>query len=322
MTALELRFDFLGLSLEQRVRRWRDAVGDHLVDVDMRAPDDAPVSEAFTGSMQVHELQEGSLALVEAAFQRLDRTPERIKRASTEAALLTIITSGECHIAQHGRSARLGPGDLCLYESVSPYRLEVAARTTAIVVTADRACIEAKLGDLRNFLAAPLSSTSSIGELATNYWRDVINGLPSLDPVSAQRLVAAGFDIVVAGLGATYGSAQLGSQVSLTLRRAKAFIAENHYRPTLDGKAVAKAVGLSHRRLQELFQQEGMTLSDQIRHARLDAARRQLADPAFVHTSIARIAENAGFLDATHFSRVFRRRFGQSPKDLRAKSGR
>ncbi len=286
----------------------------------MRAPDDAPSGEAFTGSMQVHGLQDGSLALVEAAFQRLDRTPERIRRASSETALLTLILSGECRIAQRGRSVRLGPGDLCLYESVSPYRLEVAARTTAIVVTADRACIEAKLGDLRNFVAAPLSSSSSIGALATNYWRDVIPRLSSLDPESARRLVAAGLDIVAAGLGATYGCAQHG-YATLTLRRAKAFIADNHHRASLDGLAVAKAVGLSQRRLQELFQQEGTTLSEQIRYTRLEAARRQLADPRFVHISIARVAENAGYLDAAHFSRAFRQRFGHSPRDARAMSG-
>ncbi|WP_330083969.1 helix-turn-helix domain-containing protein [Methylocystis iwaonis] len=321
MEASDLRFDLPGLSLEQRLRRWRDAVGDHLVDVDMRAPTDAPVREAFTGSMMVHPFQDGSLTLVDAAFQRLDRTAERIRRASTETALLTLILSGECRISQRDRVARLGPGDLCLYESVSPYRLEVAARTRAIVVTADRASVEAALGDLRPFVAAPLSSASAPGGLATNYWKDLVLRLPALDPMSARRLVAAGLEIVSAGLAVTYGHAQPAG-AALTLRRAKAFIAGNIHRESLSGKMVATAVGLSERRLQELFQQDGATLSGHIRRARLEAARQQLADPAFEHVSIGRIADNFGFPDAAHFSRAFRTRFGVSPTEARAGSPR
>ncbi len=146
---LDICFNGTRLSLAQRVSRWREAVGDHLVDVDMRAPHGAPAKEAFTGSMSLTLLGKDSIATIEASHQVLVRTPERIRRAERETALLTLVLSGECLISQEGRSSLLKPGDLCVYESVKPYRIDVSAKMTAVVATTDRARLEAALGDLR-----------------------------------------------------------------------------------------------------------------------------------------------------------------------------
>ena len=53
-----------------------------------------------------------------------------------------------------------------------------------------------------------------------------------------------------------------------------------------------------------------------ILRARLQMARRQLRDPAS-RTSIAQMAEEFCFSDASAFARAFRREFGHSPKEAR-----
>ncbi len=221
MNSLDLHFDDARLSLAQRVRRWQDAVGDHLVEVDMRPPAEAPRDEAFTGSMRLRPLNEDTIALVDASYQSLARTPERIRRAERETALLTLVVSGECRIAQNGRSAVLKPGDLCIYESVRPYRIDVAARVKALVVATDRPRLEAMLGDLRLYTATPLSSDCPVGSLAARFWRDLAERLPMLDNVAAGRLAHAGLDIVAAGLGAMPGIGVGGVNSALTLQRTQ-----------------------------------------------------------------------------------------------------
>jgi AraC-like DNA-binding protein len=317
VSTLDLCFDDARLSLAQRVRRWQDAVGDHLVEVDMRPPAEAPRDEAFTGSMRLRPLGEDTIALVDASYQSLARTPERIRRAERETALLTLVVSGECRIAQEGRSALLKAGDLCVYESVRPYRIDVAARVKALVVATDHTRLEALLGDLRLYTATPLSSAFPAGSLAARYWRDLAERLPMLDNTAAVRLAYAGLDIVAAGLGTTRGLRVGGVNSALTLQRAKDAIATNFHRPALSVARVAALVGVSPRRLQELFQRNGMTMSDYIRTTRLDAARRRLVDPAFACISVAQIAENVGFADPAYFSRAFRRAFGVSPRAAR-----
>ncbi len=138
-----------------------------------------------------------------------------------------------------------------------------------------------------------------------------------LDDAAAERLAHAGLDIVAASLGAARGVEVGAVNSTLTLQRAKNAIAMNFHRPSLSVAKVAVLIGVSPRRLQELFQRNGTTASDYIRATRLDAARRRLADPAFARISIAQIAENAGFADPAHFSRAFRRAFGVSPRAAR-----
>lgn len=51
---------------------------------------------------------------------------------------------------------------------------------------------------------------------------------------------------------------------------------------------------------------------------RLDRCAARLRDLAWAHVSVSAIALAHGFNDLSHFSRVFRRRFGQAPRDYRA----
>lgn len=149
MTTFDFCLDLFHLPLNQRIRRWREAVGDHLADVDMHPPSDVPQSRAFTGSMTARLLGSDTIAYVDTAYQMIDRTPERIRRAERETVLINIVLSGECLVAQEGQDVRLKAGDLCIYESVRPYHLEVGDEVKALVVMADRARVEAALGNLR-----------------------------------------------------------------------------------------------------------------------------------------------------------------------------
>ena len=50
---------------------------------------------------------------------------------------------------------------------------------------------------------------------------------------------------------------------------------------------------------------------------RLDQARRDLTDPARAALRIIDIAADNGFADVTHFHRVFRQAYGNTPAQLR-----
>jgi AraC-like DNA-binding protein len=45
-----------------------------------------------------------------------------------------------------------------------------------------------------------------------------------------------------------------------------------------------------------------------------------LLSPQHSHRSIAELAYQVGFSHPSHFSRLFKRRFGMTPRDLRASS--
>jgi AraC-like DNA-binding protein len=109
----------------------------------------------------------------------------------------------------------------------------------------------------------------------------------------------------------------LGGERSDTgdLAAAHAHIAAHLADQDLSASRIAAAIGYSERHLSRLFARSGQSVPQAVLTARLDAARRLLAEPI----SLAEVASRSGFASQAHFSRTYRARFGTTPcKDRRA----
>jgi len=90
---------------------------------------------------------------------------------------------------------------------------------------------------------------------------------------------------------------------------------------TLSVGSVAAHHNVTPRYVQKLFEESGVTFTAYVIAQRLTRANRLLADPQLSHRTLTAIALDAGFSDLSYFDRAFRRRFGASPKDVRAVIG-
>jgi AraC-like DNA-binding protein len=61
-----------------------------------------------------------------------------------------------------------------------------------------------------------------------------------------------------------------------------------------------------------------VTFSEFVLTRRLAVAHRLLTDRRLTHRSVTSIAFDAGFADLSYFNRVFRRRHGATPTEIRA----
>jgi AraC-like DNA-binding protein len=100
-------------------------------------------------------------------------------------------------------------------------------------------------------------------------------------------------------------------------RRIRAFILKHLRDPDLTPMSIAAAHHISVSYLYRLFQQEGTTVAAWIRQQRLEAARRDLADPALGGLPVQDIAVRWGFSLHSSFTRAFQVRYGLSPRDYR-----
>lgn len=82
----------------------------------------------------------------------------------------------------------------------------------------------------------------------------------------------------------------------------------------------ATARGVTVRHLQKLFEAEGRTFSDYLLERRLERARQLLLNPSATPRPISTIAFDLGFGDLSYFNRTFKRRFGITPRETRARS--
>jgi len=62
---------------------------------------------------------------------------------------------------------------------------------------------------------------------------------------------------------------------------------------------------------------EDATVGRLIRNRRLDKCHQELQNPAFAEKPISQIAYSWGFNNPSHFSRIFKERFGKSPQAMR-----
>jgi transcriptional regulator GlxA family with amidase domain len=98
---------------------------------------------------------------------------------------------------------------------------------------------------------------------------------------------------------------------SAPLAAALTLLQRRHTEP-VDAASLAKAVGISARHLQRLFlSQLGTTLERHLFALRLDHARQLLHQSTL---PVLDVALASGFLSASHFSRVYKARFGVSPR--------
>jgi AraC-like DNA-binding protein len=140
---------------------------------------------------------------------------------------------------------------------------------------------------------------------------------PELAPIIGVHLV----DLVAATLGSTAEAAELVAKRGVKAARLRAILAEIARRfgdPDFDLDNVAGTLGLSRRYVQRLLEETGKSFTEHLVERRLERSFAMLTDRRCLHLAIIDIAFAAGFGDVSHFNRVFRRRFGETPSGVRA----
>jgi AraC-like DNA-binding protein len=138
------------------------------------------------------------------------------------------------------------------------------------------------------------------------------------DPVS-QRVVAGHlYDLIAMALGSER-LAETTTVRAVRLAAVKAYVLANLRDPELGVANVAACNSMSERYLHKLFQSEHLTYSEFVLGQRLACAYDLLRNPLCFHRKISAIAFELGFNDLSYFNRTFRRRYGETPSDVRAR---
>jgi AraC-like DNA-binding protein len=154
-----------------------------------------------------------------------------------------------------------------------------------------------------------------------------LRSLTSLEePPSSELASTIGthlLDLVAATLGPTGEAASVVTDRGVKAARLRAILAEVARRfidPNFDLDDVAGALGMSRRYVQKLLEGTGKSFTEHLARCRLERAFAMLTDPHHLHLAIINIAFAVGFGDVSHFNRMFRRRFGETPSGVRAAS--
>lgn len=229
-------------------------------------------------------------------------------------------TRGVAHTLQNGRSSIQKPGDIVIRELRS-ITLSIGEDIDEYNVIVPRRRIENFLGNARIYTSLTLEAAEASTTLTNSFFAELIRIRDRLCPDTAARMGSIGIDLIVASM-----AERLAREVpkplhgTLVVQRAKAYIESHLGDPTLDPDQLAAAMGVSLRRLQELFKEQGRHISGWIWERRLDTAAGHLADRRSGHVQIADLAYGCGFSSQPHFPRRFKDRFGVTPRDYRERA--
>lgn len=313
-----MRFSTSDVKEKERFSYWREAVCDAYVQLgcayDRR-------TTHFRGEIQLERLSKLSLSRVSGNAHRVFRRRRDIARSNDAYFLLSLQTRNAASVAQRGQAAELEPGDFALYSSIEPYELRLTDAFEQLVVQVPRARLLARLPAADLLTGRRVSGKEALGRMVGSNIRQIAEAMRESEPRAREHLQDAIVDLIAAGLASLDGvSRELALPDQQILTRAKTFVQANLPDFDLDRNRVAAAMGMSVRRLNEIFAKEGSSLAAYIRGARLERIARDLEDPGLAAISISSLALRWGIGNLQHFSRIFKERFGLTPRDFRAKT--
>jgi AraC-like DNA-binding protein len=179
-----------------------------------------------------------------------------------------------------------------------------------------RELIEVPATRLSNAMSRAYPSGQGPGLLLAQFITATVSQLDSVQAAAAGKLGEAGACLLAGSLTGD-GDAAVQGGTAVLRERVMAHIRARLEDPRLSRATVAAAHRMSPRTLDRLFCRQEWSVSGCIRHERLEAARRDLENPALLHHGVAALAARWCFFDAAHFSRLFRDTYGFPPSHAR-----
>lgn len=304
------------VSVREREEAWRCAAANAFVPLDFTFPD----PRSFHGQISGAELGNVVVSRVTAAAHRAERTQRLIAQGNDAPYYkVSMPLRGYALVSQDGREAPLIPGDLAIYDTSRPYQVTFDDTCRLLVLMFPHRDLRLPYDALGDITAQRVSGRTGIGGLVAPLLVNLAARVDEIDSPQSARLA----DNVVDLLGTLFADLlsrngyRPADPTRTLMTRIRAFIEDNLYDPELGPETVAAANHVSVGYLHKLFRSEGTSVSRMIRERRLEKCRRDLVAPASRAKAVSAIGAHWGFLDAAHFSRIFKATYGVSPREYR-----
>lgn len=288
---------------------WREAVCEAVLNVAPQAP-----GEAFRASLSGQAFGPLRFASFSSTGHFIVREKSHVNRASDDHYLVSLQQRGRSGLEQGDDDpCWLAPGEIGIVDGTRPFRVSFPGAVSRLLAVVPRQRVEARAPWLRAGRACKIAASSPYVALARGHLVELASG--DIAPRQAELLTDN-----LCNLLALATAPQAADEFLPTGTQTEAIMAYCHARlgdADLTPRAVAAHFGISLRTLHLRFEETGSSFGRWLLESRLQACRHALSDPAQHGRTISDIAYGTGFGDLSHFSKAFRARFGETPRDVR-----
>lgn len=308
-------FDTRSEAERDRMAFWLSTVCEQILPVQIDPRHDASPRAAMAtnrlGALRLRRVVGGDHVYV--------RTERDVRRGDPDTVQIGMPRGGGSLLVQDGREAVLKAGDMVLYDSARPFTLVMEDRFNWQVFLLPKSKLRRSDAELRTLTAIAMQGGSGMTGVVYQFLSRLAADMDALeaDPTS-EALGENAADLIVTLIQSQFGVPWAANDPDAVLReQVRSFIARNHMDANLDPRAIAAGHGISVRRLHQLFA-GGPSVMDTLRQGRLDAVRRDLADPRLITRSLGQISGAHGFANQAAFARLFRAAYGKTAREYRS----
>jgi AraC-like DNA-binding protein len=217
-------------------------------------------------------------------------------------------------VREGNREMTLTPGHIALWDGLQPTDIEIVQTFYKRTLLFPRKRVLEVCPRLAELGGLPSLDGSGPARLLVRYMNALVAELPQLEPAAAAAAAGVALELLRAAVEPELETDRAAERVALRAdihRYVRAHLQDSDLGPT----TIAHAFAMSVRTLHALFEDGNASVAALVRQERLkrcleDLQRRNGG-------SVTDIAFRWGFCDAAHFSRVFKRKFGVTPSDVR-----
>jgi AraC-like DNA-binding protein len=300
-----------------RLDYFQHVVADTIVPFELRIDDDGDLrAEVLTGPLGTMHVTK-----VSAPPMRALRTPRLIRVSDPEVMKIAVQVRGHTVFAQDDREAALAVGDFTLEDLSRPCQLaDLDDVHEVLVVVFPRALLPLRDRELARLTTVAMSGRDGLGAPISTLALQLARHLDDYGPTEGGRLSSALMDLLIVAFAERLGCShtiEAATRRRALLASVQTFMDQRLGDPSLSPSMVAAANHISLRYLYKLFETQHTTVAGWIRERRLEHCRQDLLDPTLGTCAVSAIGRRWGFIDASHFNRLFRAAFELPPAEYR-----
>jgi AraC-like DNA-binding protein len=309
---MDLVFSTDDYAQSERYAAWRGAICDVYVHVDVEATD----PDRYRGFIREAKFGDVVLTDILLSEQRIRRNNQHISQLDKDCYYLQLLHKGNISVLQRGETHRSNPARGAIFSATEEYELHGHGEVRSFYLELPRDEFAQRFPRERIPVSASLNTARGLGRIATEFCASLAAEGAKLDDALRAGLGNQLMDMLAFTLLTSEGDipAAEGSVKTARLRSVQQWIEAHIKDADLSLEKVAGANGMSLRYLHVLFEACEMSVSEWIWNRRLQLAYDGLARGG--GRSITSIAFDHGFNSSAHFSTMFRRKYGMSPRDV------
>ncbi len=234
-----------------------------------------------------------------------------------EKLYIGLIQKGVRQMRYRGSSSYLRPGQIFLLNVDEPHECDDEDLNLQIVGFSEHIFLQIA----REISPESIPKTISFNKLVATdrfLFSEITSLLSLLDSNASRLMVESKINGILSRLvmrHTTWSDTLSNKSLSFTasVRLVKEYVQENYAREISLGE-LAQLTGLTPYHLSRIFTATyGMSPHQYLTHVRVESAKKLLIS---LDTTLADVAQNAGFYDHSHFCRTFKRHTGSTPREF------